>query len=45
MNKTSFYLKGINTSVKSHLNLTDEPIESDTKSIVNCSTDSFKFVG
>jgi hypothetical protein len=30
------------TSVKSHLNLTDEPIESVTKSIVSCSTESVK---
>ena len=40
MKKASFYLKGINTCVRSHLNLIEEPIESVTKSIVNCSIES-----
>ena len=42
MKTISFYLKGIRTCVKSHRNLIEDPIESVTKSIVNCSTDSSK---
>jgi hypothetical protein len=44
MKTTSFYLKGISTCDKSHLNLIEDPIESVTKSIVNCSIDSSKEV-
>jgi len=42
MKRVSFYLKGIITSVRSHLNLIEDPIESVTKSIDSCSTESFK---